>query len=96
VADMDWNHIMTVSKSRISPIADMRVEKPGKDFIDVVIEWLQGGEPLAPKFAPVQEKEITLDELVNQYGAEKVMEACNGQLPTDAAGLNELAKALAA
>jgi hypothetical protein len=43
VADMDWSHILTVSKSRCSAVADMKVEKPGPYFLQPVMDWLQSG-----------------------------------------------------
>ena len=49
VADMDWSHILSVSKTRCPAITDMKVEKPGPDFLRPVVEWLFTGEA-----APVQ------------------------------------------
>lgn len=43
VADIDYAHILTVSKSRCSAVADMIVEKPGPAFMQPVIEWLTSG-----------------------------------------------------
>ena len=43
VCDIDWSHILTVSKSRCSVVADMKIEKPGPDFMRPIIEWLQAG-----------------------------------------------------
>ena len=46
VADMDLDHKMVVSKSRVDSLADRVVVKPGPDFAGELIEWLDQGEPL--------------------------------------------------
>jgi len=84
VCDMDWSHIMTVTKSRCSAVADMKVEKPGPEFMAPVIQWLTAGVPYVPP--PVFQPdpvvtEISLDSLVAQYGAEAVMAANNNTIP---------------
>lgn len=102
VCDIDWSHVMTVSKSRCSAVADATVEMPGPSFIAPVIEWLNDGAQgkVEPQFAKAQPKqaeqkqqpvqtqssepvqpEITLDMLVEVYGAEKVMVANEGKIP---------------
>jgi hypothetical protein len=55
VCDMDWSHILTVTKSRCSAVADLKVEKPGPDFMRPVIEWLTAGAvaPVQAQVAPV-------------------------------------------
>jgi hypothetical protein len=40
---MDWSHIMTISKSRCSAVADAIVVKPGAAFIEPVLRWLETG-----------------------------------------------------
>lgn len=93
VADIDWAHIMTVSKSRCSTVSDMITEKPGPEFMRPVIEWLRAGAvPAAVQVQqseqtppPVAEQaptaEISLDMLVELYGAEAVMVANEGKIP---------------
>jgi hypothetical protein len=89
VCDMDWSHILTVSKSRCSAVADMKVEKPGPSFIRPVIDWLQSGaaskeQPVftpAPVVIQPTEPTVTLDSLVEKYGVDAVMGANNGQIP---------------
>ena len=94
VCDMDWSHIMTVGKSRCSAVADLRVEKPGQEFMRQVLTWLESGQAEAvpaPQFVPAppvvpQPTEpsapvVTLDSLVTQYGVERVMEANGGAIP---------------
>lgn len=105
VADIDWAHIMTVSKSRCSAVADMIVEKPGPEFMRPVIEWLRDGSTPAPaQPTPVQEPvptpeaptaAITLDMLVDLYGAEAVMTANEGKIPGTQEELDNLVVKLA-
>ncbi len=79
VCDMDWAHIMTVAKSRCPLVADMQVEKPGPEFINVVMDWLDGkGSPVPVK--PAKPK-ITLDQLLEQFDAEAIMAANDGKIP---------------
>lgn len=104
VCDIDWAHLMMVSKSRCSAVADMTVEKPGAGFMQPVIDWLRSGvkaEPAqvpAPAVPPSTEQQapaITLDGLLQQYGPEKVMEACGGNLPNtpdEAAAVEKILK----
>jgi len=90
VCDMDWAHILTVSKSRCSTVADLKVEKPGPEFMRPVIEWLQAGvTPVTPVAAAVPEQApvwtgstVKLEDLLSQYGPEKVLEANGGNIPT--------------
>lgn len=48
VCDIDWAHILTVSKSRCSAVADVKTEKPGAEFMQPVIEWLSSGTVETP------------------------------------------------
>lgn len=80
VCDMDWAHIMTVAKSRCPLVADMQVEKPGPEFIQIVLDWLDGkGSPALVKPAP--KPQITLDQLLEQFDAESIMTANGGKIP---------------
>lgn len=80
VCDMDWAHIMTVAKSRCPLVADMQVEKPGPEFIQIVLDWLDGkGSPVLVKPAP--KPQITLDQLLEQFDAEAIMTANGGKIP---------------
>jgi hypothetical protein len=82
VCDIDYAHIMRVSKSRCVAVADLTVEKPGPAFIQPVIEWLNSGVATkAPEQAPV-ESAPTLEMLVEKYGVDVIMEQCHGQLPS--------------
>jgi hypothetical protein len=70
VCDLDYAHVMTVSKSRCPAVADLKVEKPGPAFIAPVLEWLQSG--LA---RPVQKPEdldaLDVAELAEKLGLSK-------------------------
>jgi organic radical activating enzyme len=69
-------------------VADLRVEKPGPEFIRLVMEWLNGGNPVPPK------KAITLEDLIAQYGAEAVLEANGGMPPSTQEEIEQVAKRL--
>jgi hypothetical protein len=86
VADMDWAHILTVSKSRCSAVADLKLERPGPEFMHPVIEWLSSGSgsaPEAPSFVPaapaaapaIEPVVFTLEALMLIYPADRVMAA---------------------
>lgn len=94
VADIDWSHILTVSKSRCSSVADMTAEKPGPEFMRPVIAWLNSGAAAAPVTfqaapdpvvtAPVVPA-ITLDDLLAKYDPDMILACLDGRLPgTDA------------
>jgi uncharacterized protein YjhX (UPF0386 family) len=107
VCDIDYSHILTVSKSRCSAVADLIVEKPGAEFIYPVIEWLNDGSKIhpEPEFKPAQfvqpsqpepvSAEITLDMLVETYGAEQIMVANEGKIPGSQDEINAVAMKLA-
>lgn len=110
VCDIDWAHILTVSKSRCSTVADLKLEKPGAEFMRPVIEWLQAGttgysmpEPEltpAPAPAPSPEPEpapvlgITLDDLLAAFGGEAVLVANEGIIPATDADVLRVAQKL--
>jgi len=77
VCDIDWAHILTVSKSRFASLQDARREKPGPEFIAPLIDWLNSGAPATPKPAA--------DELVN---AARAMRAAGDSPKTVADKLN--------
>lgn len=97
VCDIDWSHIMTVSKSRCSAIADLQVERPSATFIQPVIEWLNGGVMSKPNFEPANKK-LSFQDLVDQYGAETVMEilqtVTGGQMPSTDEEVQKIAEEL--
>lgn len=100
VCDIDWSHIMTVSKSRCSVVQDMKVEKPSGSFMTPVIEWLSSGSSVSfnavSPSVPVQNNQVvTLDNLMEQYGVDQIMQANNGQIPGTQEELDVLAEVLA-
>lgn len=101
VCDMDWSHILTVSKSRCSAVADRVTERPGPEFMRPVIEWLNSGAAMVETFtapvevAPAPLSVITLDDLVAQYGVEQIMAANGGTIPGTQEELDLIAGLLA-
>jgi len=82
VCDINWAHIMTVSKSRCSAVADMTVERPGPEFMRPVIEWLTTGVSHQVENMPVSaDPIITLNDLLLLYDADTILTANNGQIP---------------
>lgn len=49
VGDIDYAHILKISKSRCAAMQDRDGEKPGPGFIAPLIEWLESGAPAAPR-----------------------------------------------
>ncbi|MEM4202483.1 MAG: ATP-binding protein [Candidatus Methanomethylicaceae archaeon] len=80
VCDMDWAHIMTVAKSRCPLVADMQIEKPGPEFINIVLDWLEGKGSSVP-VKPASRPQITLDQLLEQFDAIAIIEANGGKIP---------------
>ena len=80
VCDMDWAHIMTVAKSRCPLIADMQVEKPGPEFIQIVLDWLDGKDSHVP-VKPAPKPQITLEQLLEQFDPAAIMDANGGKIP---------------
>lgn len=93
VCDMDWAHIMTVAKSRCPLVADMQVEKPGPEFVNVVLDWLDGkGSPVPVRPAP--KMQITLEQLLAQFDPAAIMEANGGRIPETQEEIENVFKAL--
>lgn len=44
VGDLDQSHILTISKSMCPAIDNAKMLKPGPDFLQPVLEWLESGE----------------------------------------------------
>ena len=47
-ADLDWSHILTVTKSRCPAIDGAIIAKPGPAFMEQVVAWLNGGVAARP------------------------------------------------
>jgi hypothetical protein len=106
VCDIDWSHILKVSKSRCSAVSDMVVEKPGPGFVRPIIEWLESGvaQPIVPQSNPgaaidsavenVSDSTLTFDDLLNQFGVDKVMsvmaDVTGGAMPKDNGELSKI------
>lgn len=48
VADLDWTHTLSVSKSRCPALDSQRAVKPNGDFIEPLRTWLGEGTPAPP------------------------------------------------
>lgn len=98
VADLDWAHVLTVSKSRCPALADLRSEKPGPAFIAPLISWLESGTPSMPTAAQVAFTPGTIDlaYLIDTYSADAVLFANGGQVPSTDTELRAVAAALGA
>ncbi|EPZ47613.1 ATP-binding protein [Alicyclobacillus acidoterrestris] len=56
VADIDTDHNMIVTKTRCDELADAVINKPGKDVVDTIRNWLSDGV----------ENELSYDELLQR------------------------------
>lgn len=96
VADIDYAHIMTVSKSRCTGVADRIVERPGPDFMNAVLDWLSSGEAARePEFTAAElEKAVSepaipetglqvpdLTVLMDRFGVDAILAANGGSIP---------------
>lgn len=84
VCDIDWSHILTVSKSRCTAVADRIVERPGPEFMQPVIEWLSSGVVVTSPSAAVHTEQpvaLTMDDLVMMFGPDAIMAANGGAIP---------------
>ena len=52
VCEMDWDHTLTVVKTRCSVVDGLRVEKPGPEFMQPVMAWLNSELPPESESAP--------------------------------------------
>jgi hypothetical protein len=59
---LDWNHTLTISKSRCPAVADAVVARPGPEFMAAVIAWLERGEAVPPP----EMKKLISDEQFNR------------------------------
>jgi len=56
VGDMDLDHTLVISKSRMENLADKVENKPGDKFFKQILDWLDSGEGPAPASTPAPEK----------------------------------------
>lgn len=45
VGDLDHENTMVISKSRAKPLSGLVIRKPGVEFADSVLDWLNAGKP---------------------------------------------------
>lgn len=71
VADLDLEHNLIVSKSRIAPLADAVIKRPDGEFGQQVLTWL-GDAPTAPTATDyldlVLAKDVTVERLRELFG----------------------------
>lgn len=82
VADMDHDHRLVVTKSRIPTISDLVVSKPDLAFVTPIRQWLSGPEPISvmPDM-PVSELESAVNDFSTAFNAKVVvMKASTSQL----------------
>lgn len=75
VADLDWSHTMSVSKSRCPTVDGLVAVKPGVEFIQPVKQWLEDGSEIpAGYFATTTEQLKSTAEVAEQRAAEESAE----------------------
>jgi|TARA_R110000824_G_scaffold94756_2_gene228387 hypothetical protein len=62
VGDMDWEHTLVVTKSRIPDLSDQVYKKPGPAFGQALAAWVGVGAAMAPA-PPPEERELTAEDL---------------------------------
>jgi len=58
VGDLDQEHNLVISKSRCRDVADSVFKKPGKEFADKLLNWLNSGKPEEVPVKKFPDKEI--------------------------------------
>jgi hypothetical protein len=67
VGDMDTDHNLVVTKSRMETMADRVVNKPDAKFFKTILDWLNSGAPAAqPDKAPAPAEEPTPEPVKNK------------------------------
>ncbi len=61
--ELDYNHILTISKSRCPELADKTFLNPGKDVADTLKAWI--GQPQQPQPAPPWKTWKSLEDAIN-------------------------------
>lgn len=97
ICDIDWAHIMVVTKSRCSAVDGLQFEKPGPLFMERVLEWLDSGKPRpagdalppamlvdTPATYQVQPPQVNMDSLtamLDRFSVDEIIAAGNGRIP---------------
>lgn len=76
VGDLDTEHVMRISKSRCSAVADKSYRHPGPEFGRTLLDWLEDGAP-----SVVEAWEQRFQETKDRIGAEKATWLLNGADP---------------
>jgi hypothetical protein len=50
VGDLDYENVLVISKSRAKPLSGLVIRKPGVEFADSVLAWLNAGKPIPSVF----------------------------------------------
>lgn len=50
VGDLDYENVLVISKSRAKPLSGLVIRKPGVEFADSVLAWLNAGKPVPSVF----------------------------------------------
>lgn len=53
VGDLDYENVLVISKSRAKPLSGLVIRKPGVEFADSVLDWLNSGKPTPSVFDAV-------------------------------------------
>ena len=48
VGEMDWDHNLLITKTRCPAVDGLRAAKPGPDFMEPILRWLDDGEAVKP------------------------------------------------
>lgn len=79
---LDWNHILTVSKTRCPAVDGMTSHKPGAAFMKPIIEWLETGVSVAPAKQSLfisDEQTARVSELLPELG--KTLDSIKANFP---------------
>lgn len=58
VADMDMDHNMIISKTRMETLDNAIINKPGKDFAKQLLDWLDSGDEVSTEAVPKPKPEV--------------------------------------
>jgi hypothetical protein len=70
VGDLDYENVLVISKSRAKPLSGLVIRKPGAEFADSVLAWLNAGKPVPSVFdcvATATAPDVTYEQLRALY-----------------------------